>query len=206
MNFKSILAVGAHADDIDLSCFGFLLKQQKLGSKINSFVICPDPVVDNPITEQRTQEAYDSLSLIPNNNIIIDNKHVLSMQDYPELTDKIRKIVIDNDVDLVVTHSNDDTMQDHRLIHEVTLTGLRRLPVSIFTFSSISVKHGFKPTILIDIKDEYDTKIKAINKHLSQFPKGYMTEDYARIFNQDWNAKMMGIEYCEKFEIFRMVM
>ena len=37
--FKNVLAVGAHPDDIEYSCLGFLLKQKNSGANISTFVV-----------------------------------------------------------------------------------------------------------------------------------------------------------------------
>jgi LmbE family N-acetylglucosaminyl deacetylase len=95
-------------------------------------------------------------------------------------------------------------MQEHRLLNEITMTALRRLPITILLYKSPSTIK-FTPNLLIDINDEYETKVKAIQCHATQSYKEYMQLDAIKIFNQGWNGKNIGIDFYEQFNILRMV-
>lgn len=204
MEFKSILAIGAHPDDIELSCFGFLLKQQKLGSNIHAFIASPDSLTENPKTEIRTKESQEAFSLIPESNLFIRTTNNINMENYQEICDQIRNMAISNNIDLVIVHYPKDTMQEHRLLNEITMTALRRLPVSIFLYKSPSTIK-FIPNLFVDINKEYDAKVKAISCHKTQANKEYMHPDSIKIFNQGWDGKSIGIDIYEQFNILRMV-
>jgi LmbE family N-acetylglucosaminyl deacetylase len=203
LNFKSILAIGAHPDDIEFGCFGFLLKQQKLGSNIYGFIASPDSE-EKDFFDKRVKETKESFNLINNSSLIIRNKNKINIEDYVETADMIRDIVIKNKIDLVLVHSYSDTHQEHRMIHEITMSSLRRLPVTIFGYRSPSTEK-FNPNLIIDINQEYNLKIEAIKKHISQLDKTYFSEDSIKISNQSWNAKKVGIDFCEEFDILRMI-
>jgi LmbE family N-acetylglucosaminyl deacetylase len=203
--FSSILAIGAHPDDIEFSCFGFLLKQQKTGSKINVYIVSPDSLTDNPITDKRIQESLESFSLIPNANVLIRNKNNINNEDYQSISDDIRHLVNVNKIDLVLVHYPNDTMQEHRLLHDIVMTALRRLPVSIFLYKSPSTSHNFIPNLISNIKDEYSIKFDALKKHKSQSNKEYMSEESIKIFNTGWNGKKIGIDIYEEFYIERLI-
>ena len=203
--FSSILAIGAHPDDIEFSCFGFLLKQQKIGSKIKVYIVSPDSLTDNPITDKRIQESIESFSLIPNTDLLIRNKNNINNEDYQLIADEIRNLVNKNKVDLVLVHYPNDTMQEHRLLHDIVMTALRRLPVSVFLYKSPSTSHNFIPNFISNIKHEYLTKVNALKKHKSQSNKEYMSEESIKIFNTGWNGKKIGIDVCEEFYIERLI-
>lgn len=204
MIFKSILAVGAHPDDLELSCFGFLLNQNNNGSKIYGYIASPDSLTNNPKTEIRSNESINAFKLIPQSELMIRNKNNIKDSDYQEIADELRNIIINNKVDLILIHHKDDSMQEHRLLHDITITAARRLPLSIFAYRSPSTI-SFDPNLIVDIKDVYDIKIKAIREHKTQFDKQYFSSDSLLIFNQSWNAKKIGIDFCEEFDILRMV-
>lgn len=204
MMFKSILAIGAHPDDIEFSCFGFLLKQQKLGSKINAFIASPDSLTNNPKTKTRTEESLNALKLIPNCGISIRTKNNITMENYQEIADDIRSIIISNNIDLVLVHHQNDTMQEHRLLNEITMTAIRRMPISVMFYKSPSTSN-FIPNVIVDINEEFETKIKAIQCHVTQSNKDYMKEDSLIIFNQGWEGQNIGIKIYEQFVMHRMV-
>jgi LmbE family N-acetylglucosaminyl deacetylase len=206
MKFKSILAIGAHPDDIEFSCFGFLLKQNLSGSKINIFIASPDSNLKGDQTDQRKQESIEAFKLIPDSKVIFRNVNKILNDDYEKLSDQIRNIVIEESVDLVLVHSSiNETHQEHRLLNEITISALRRLPVSIFLYKSPSVTNNFNSNLLINIEKHYEIKLKAIKKHASQSDRTYMQEDAIKIFNQGWNGKLLGMDYSEEFNILRMV-
>jgi len=205
MNFKSILAIGAHPDDIELACFGFLLKQQKLGSKIYAFIASPDSLTNNPKTLTRIEESQKSFKLIPESILTIRDKNNINMENYQEIGDQIRNIILDNNIDTVIVHSNNDTMQEHRLLHDITITACRRLPLNILLFKSPS-SEVFQTNLIVNIENEYETKILAIKQHSTQLNKPYLFDDSLTIFNQSWIGKKMGFNKTEEFIVYRIVM
>jgi len=206
MQFKSILAIGAHPDDIEFSCFGFLLKQQKKGCNIYVFIASPDSRSNGSQDKERIQESINSFSLIPNCIVKFRNTNKILTEDYENLSDQIRDIVLENNIDLVLIHSaKDDTHQEHRLLHDMTISALRRLPINIIEYRSPSIYNGFKTNYIVDIENEYSIKMDAIRKHITQSKMSYMSTDSIKIFNQPWTAKLHNISYAEEFNIIRMV-
>ena len=203
MIFNNILAIGAHPDDLEFSCFGFLLKQQKLGSNIFGVVLSPDSE-EKDFFEERIRETTESFNLIPKSQLVIRKQNKIVETDYVNIIDNIRSLVLNSNIDLVLIHSKNDTHQEHRMLHDMTMTALRRLPVNIFAYRSPSTE-SFIGNLIVDIKDEYETKVMAINKHKTQALKPYFSEEAVRISNQNWNAKKLEIDYCEEFDILRMV-
>lgn len=204
MNFKSILAIGAHPDDVEISCFGFLAKQRNEGSNIHVFVVSPDSLSDGGLMYDRIEETKKAFDSIPGVNLNFRYKNNIVYDDYQPLSEDIRKLVVDNHIDLVLIHSKDDTMQEHRLLHDITMTALRRLPVSVFTYRSPSTQN-FNHNLIIDISKYYDIKIKALQEHKTQSNKTFLSEDSIKIFNQSWDAKMYGIDFYEGFDILRII-
>jgi len=203
MRVNSILAIGAHPDDLEFACFGFLIKQQKNGSKIYGYIASPDSEEKN-FFEKRIKETYNSFNIIKDSSVFIRNKNKIIMNDYVEIADEIRNIIINNNVDLILIHSKNDTHQEHRLLHEITITAARRLPVNIFAYRSPSTE-DFNGKLIVDIKNEYNLKLKAIGCHKSQSGKTYFSKESIDMANQGWNGKKMGIDYYEEFDILRMV-
>ena len=206
MHFKSILAIGAHPDDIEYSCFGFLLKQQKRGSNIYACVLSPSSLDGGKLTEQRTQESVRSLRKIPNIEFFIRDKNNIDESQYQTVADEIRNIVIKNNIDTVLVHSKEnDTMQEHRLLHDITMTALRRLPINIILYRSPSVQSNFKSNMIVDIKEEYIIKIEALKEHKSQLEKNYFSDDAIEMFNRGWSGKYFDIDIFEEFNIVRII-
>jgi LmbE family N-acetylglucosaminyl deacetylase len=203
-NFNSILAVGAHSDDVDLSCFGFLLKHSNSGSKITVLVVSPSSG-DSELLEKRSDESKKSFELIPNCEVILLQENEISDKNYIYISDKIREIIIEKEIDLMLIHSEEDTHQEHRLCNKISITASRRLPINIFEFFSSSSTSEFNENLITNITNEYENKIKAINQHKTQLDKIFMSKEYLKYFNQIPEAKLLGFDYSEKFKIIKMV-
>jgi LmbE family N-acetylglucosaminyl deacetylase len=206
MEFNNILAIGAHPDDIEYSCFGFLLKQQEQGSKIYACVLSPDSLNAGTLAQERTEESVKALRLIPNIQFFIRDKNNIDESQYQTIADELRNIVLKNNIDTVLIHSKEnDTMQEHRLLHDITMTALRRLPITIILYRSPSISNNFISNFIVDIANQYPIKLQAIKEHKTQLDKPYMSNDSIEIFNKNWNGKSIGIDYVEEFNIIRMV-
>lgn len=204
MKFKSILAIGAHPDDVEISSFGFLAKQRDEGANIHVFVVSPDSLSDGSLMYDRIDETKKAFDLIPGVNLNFRYKNNITFDDYQSLSEDIRTLIINNHIDLVLIHSKNDTMQEHRLLHEITMTALRRLPISVFAYRSPSTQM-FSPNLIVDISKYYDIKVKALKQHKTQSNKTFLSEESIRIFNQSWDAKMYDIDFYEGFDILRVV-
>ena len=138
-NFKRIFAVGAHQDDLEYSCMGMLLRQYNLGSDICVYVASNGSAGDPTSGSSRVNETRESFSFLSNSEIHIRDSSGFSFDQYEELSVNIREILLKFKPDLVLVHDINDTHQEHRLLHDIVITATRRLPVSIFTYKSVSV-------------------------------------------------------------------
>lgn len=206
MNFKNILAIGAHPDDIEISCLGTLLKLHNDGSKINTIICSYGSMNDPSSTKERISESRESLSCIENLNFDYFDQKGIDLTSYELLSEKIRQKIISIKPNLIFVHDKNDTHQEHRLVNEIVLTASRRINTSILQFNSPSSSLNFKPDIFIDITDFVDIKHKALRSHKSQLHHDYFTEDYINQFHKNYFAKMHSINAVEQFRIERILL
>lgn len=204
IRYKTILAIGTHSDDLELGCFGFLLKQADLGAKIFLLTATPDSTSITR-TESRALESINAASLIKNAEALILSNNRITYDHYPILVENIRKIMVDNKIDLVLINHPDDTHQEHRLLNKITMTATRRLPVSVFQYKTPSTGQNFKSNIFVDIQNYYHTKIQAIKMHTSEKDKPFMQDKYLEQINISDAATLLGLGYVEQFEILKVV-
>ena len=90
LTFKRILAIGAHPDDVEYSCLGFLLKQMALGSNIVAYVASLGGQNDTTSGLERKVESDAALSLNE-----FQKFHTLNDNfDYFEIEAEIRNLVL----------------------------------------------------------------------------------------------------------------
>ena len=204
VQFKNILAIGAHPDDIEYGCLGFLLKQAKNKAQITCYVATQGSVGDPSSGPGRQQESLRALAVLPSAQFHFRQKSGISPQDFDEVLDELYRIIQSSQPDLILTLSSHDTHQEHRYIHEITLAAARRSMASILSYPILSNTLEYSPSLFVDIKSEFAHKKAALSEHKSQRDKYYMSDEYLEIFHSHNYASLHGIRYCEAYEIVRL--
>ena len=107
---KKILAIGAHPDDIEISCLGYLLKENKeKKSKISVFIVSNGSLNDPTSGPVRIKESKKALKCIKDLNLNYINKKGIKISDYEKLSNKIRKIILKIKPNEILVHDPNDT-------------------------------------------------------------------------------------------------
>lgn len=181
-----VLAVGAHPDDLEISCAGTLTKLKRAGHEVvlchacngdkGHFVIPPEE-----LTPMRRQEAQSAGAIIGCEVIALGLKdcEVTASDKTVRRTfvDLIRSVL----PDAVITHTPNDYMADHaevsKLIFDTTFmatvpsfkTALPAAPKvpALYYMDNLS-GIDFQPTIYVDITETMGTKLNMLGCHQSQ--------------------------------------
>jgi len=185
-DFMNILAVGAHPDDLEISCGGTLAKYARLGHTVfmvhvasgnaGSRTILPDE-----LRKIRRKEAQKAGELIGAETFWLgaDDLHVSS--DNNDLRDAMVDIIRQTKPDIIITHNPDDYMDDHnetsKLVfrasmaatvpHHHTSHGFYEKLTPIYYMDTLN-GIGTVPTEYVDITDDIEMKIKMMASHESQ--------------------------------------
>ena len=118
---------------------------------------------------------------------------------------KIEKIIQDNKIDRIYTHSLKDTHQDHRNTCHAVLSAGRNVGQILF-FESPSSDVDFRPTFFIDISDYLKEKIDSLSLYQSllKLKKRYL-EIKAISDSASFRGYQSGLRYAESFEVFRFI-
>ncbi len=202
--FNTILAIGAHPDDIEFSCVGFLLKQKKLGARVHFLIMSKGEKGNNGNGAQRfaEQEAAQSLSQF-------DSLHFGAFKDgeigfCPETIGFIEKMICEINPDLILTHYPEDWHQDHIQTALSTRAACRNVP-KLWYYRSYSAVN-FNPQIYVDISEEASAKRELLEVFRSQIDKNFSKGiDFAKIameYNCAYGGEV-GVEYAEGFIPYR---
>lgn len=204
-SFNKILAIGAHPDDIEYSCLGFLLAHNKKGSKITS-LICSYGAKNDPSSSiERIKESKKSLSCIKNLDFHFFKQTGIEINQYEILSNKIRDLILKKQPDLILTHDENDTNQEHRILNNIVLTAARRLKISILKFCSPSSSQEFSPNVYVDISKFYKKKVRFLKEHKSQSHHDYFSEEYLDIFHKSRYSKTHSLKYVEQFKLEKLI-
>ncbi len=201
LKFERILAIGAHPDDVEYSCLGFLLKQKSLGSEISAYVASLGGFNDPSSGIERKNETDSALELNGIRGFYTLNNDF----NYFEIEAEIRSLVLKYDIDCVLVHSPFDTHQDHRLIHDIAVSAIRRIGLSLILYRSVSTTRDFLPNLQVGVDGYMDLKLETLLLHKSQQTKIYMQKHMIESFHTYYNIFEGSERYYEMYTINSIV-
>lgn len=179
-----VLAIGAHPDDIELSCGATVAKLVQQGKKVVIADLTQGEMGTRGTKEIRAKEAEQAagiLGTLPRRNLHIPDGGIEITS--PNLRKVIALIRELRPKILIIPHSFDrhpDHMHTHQLCREAWFyAGLTKIktshggsdqkphrPDNWFEFMQW---HEFQPSFIVDVSDTWETKMKAVRAHASQF-------------------------------------
>ncbi|QUC63477.1 PIG-L family deacetylase [Streptomyces sp. A2-16] len=189
---ERVVAVVAHPDDAELLAYGTLRHFRRLGATVT--VLClthgvngvslTDAARGARLTERErideAQAAWDGTGVevtclgLPDGALHPDR----------ELISLVEGDLRARECNILITHSpsagNDH--QDHLAVGAAATNAATRVPTchTVLYGEPHAPHSGFAPTVLVDITDFLDDKIKALARHTSQRGRWYLREDYIR--------------------------
>lgn len=186
-----ILFIGAHTDDIELSCGGTIQQYINRGKSVfcSALSYC-----DNEALIVEMNSSMKVLKCI--------NREVCKFQrrTFPNQRQSILQYLIELKEtikpDMVFTHHPDDTHQDHSTVGYESIRAFRGIPINFYL-------HPFNGTIKANVfcdlsESEIAKKYEALTCYHTQRNRSYMSRD--AVYSV---ARHYGIQYgCEFAEVF----
>ena len=201
---KTVLAVGAHADDIELAVGGTMARLRRAGARVVMLVgSLPGD------TKRRRCEAEQAARILGCELRVLleDGGRIEDLKSY-ELVAMIDREVKELEPAAMLTHGPSEFHRDHVLVHEACVSSQR---LSYFDFLTYQpnfcrpVPVAFHPKAYVDISETIETKMRAIEAHQSQFKcRGLGTDMYRDIARM--NGRMVGVQYAEGLDVGRMLL
>ena len=178
-NPHSILAIGAHPDDVELGCGGSLAKLARCGAHVHAVIFSKGrrgALGD----ADRDQESRAALQTVGVREITIyDFADTQLSRHLNEMIGLLEGHVAAIAPSRVYTMFQHDRHQDHRTVYEASVISCRSVP-QLLGYETPSSYPNFMPTIFEEIADELETKLKALRCHTSQASRLYMQEEKIR--------------------------
>lgn len=189
----NILAVGAHPDDLELSCAGTLALYAKQGHNV---FMCHAvngnlghvTIPRDELRDIRRKEAIKSAAVIGATSLTIDIDDT-AIFDTNETREKMAEIIRKADPDLIITHPPTDYHLDHVITSKVIFHASFIAPLPQFETESKpnrltppiyymdpAVGLNFQPEEYVDITDVIETKKEMLLCHQSQL--GWLKEHH----------------------------
>lgn len=200
---STVLAVGAHPDDLELGCGGTLARLSRAGARVVMIVVS---IPSN--LRSRRLEAMKAAEILGCEVRFLTPNRCSRVEDLKthQLVGMIDAQVKELQPAAMFTHCLANLHLDHKLAYEACMASQRLRYFDIFCYSPTSchaVNIAFYPHAYIDISDTIEEKMRAIRVHSSQFDaRGLNTERYREADSH--MGRIIGVPYAEGVEIIRM--
>jgi LmbE family N-acetylglucosaminyl deacetylase/CheY-like chemotaxis protein len=196
---KSVLAIGAHPDDVELGCGGTLRSHVARGDRVHILTLCGGEA-GGTATQRRleSEAAAKYLGATLTLGSLLDTR----ISEGAETISVIEKVIAQVSPDVIYTHSEKDGHQDHRNAFRATLVAARQVP-TLLCYQAPSGTVQFAPTRFNDISPHLHAKQESIAAYASQASiRPYMKPELVEATARYW-GRFAGYGLCESFEVIR---
>lgn len=179
-----ILCVGAHPDDIEIGCYGAVIKSN------GDF----DHLIISSGRYDRIDQKFDTIPLV-------------------DIITRIECCIDKYKPEIIYTHCSSDVNRDHRIVNEAVLVASRP-PCSvkevygfdITSFWAFGQFSSFTPNVFVDITNSIDDKLESLENfegEMREYPH-YRSPEMIRAVGE-YYGRVIQVPYAEAFELIRMV-
>lgn len=204
-----ILAIGAHADDVELGIGGTLARHVSDGHEVHILIVTHSAYknFDGKIIRSKEVALEEAINAAK----IMGVKHLKCLNYETKLVDHGVKLIedINRQIDeikpnVIYTHWDGDIHQDHSATAQATIVAGRNVPRILMYRSNWykSYKH-FDSNFYVDITNFIDVKIQAIRAHISEISR--RGDDWVEFFKNQCrnNGQEVGVRYAETFQVIK---
>jgi LmbE family N-acetylglucosaminyl deacetylase len=202
---RTVLAIGAHPDDLELAIGGILARLSRESVRVVMAVVSVP--ADYDVRQREAQAAADILGCELRILLHGEARRIDDIKNY-QLVGMLDALVRELQPAAVLTHSANEFHRDHVTVHNACLSTQRLKPFDFFHFNPTMcrpVPVQFHPRAYVDVTSTIDLKMEAIAAHTSQFGarglEAEMYRDLARL-----TGRMVGVKYAEGIDVGRMLL
>ena len=199
---KVVLAVGAHPDDIELGSGGTIYKAVQDEARVIALYMTRGGKITD--TKVRMRESTEAMNVLGVKEIYFEDFPDTEIPDSFEAINCLEQYASKYQPDIVLTHSINDTHQDHRRVAWLAMSSFRNVP-KVLAFEAPRVRPAaFLPTYFVNITGCVDKKWEALRCHVSQNEKRYLAYE-STVNLASFRGSQVGVAAAEAFEIVKYV-
>ena len=205
MKLVTVLAVGAHPDDIELGCAGTLALHKMNGDKVYLLVLTKGEA--SGIPEVRETECRKAADMLGADGLFFGGLEDTKVHDGVETIDVVEKIIDRVKPDVIYTHSYKDSHQDHRNTAYATLSAGRHCN-KVLMFEGASTLRDFCPQVFTSIAKTFELKKKITRVFGSQINNsrgGYSSAASSIGGLAQFRGYQAGVKVAEAFEVGKFI-
>ena len=199
-----ILAIAAHPDDVEIGCYATLKQYKQKGYDLTYLVLtCGGDAGDVIVRKgEQLKAAWELEAKV----IFSDLQSAYLSNDSGRATIKaIENAIKEVNPDIIFSHSDHDTHQDHRLVNMATRSACRFFSGELLFYEGHSSLKTFSPNIVYKIDDFFEDKLRVIRFFDSQASRFYMNPKVLEGIAIFRAAQFGFIGKAEAFELGGMV-
>ncbi len=196
---ESVLAIGAHPDDVEIGVGGILAAHRAAGDTVT--ILTMSRGARGGEADDRQSESLAAAELL-GARLFMEDLEDTHIGNSDPAVGIIERVVAEVNPTIVYTHSNHDRHQDHRAVHEATLVATRAVR-TVACYQSPSATVDYRPNRFVSIDGFTDAKLALIASFRSQSEiRGYLEPDFVLATARYW-SRYGGGTSCEPLEIVR---
>lgn len=211
MTAKNVLAVGAHADDVEIGCGGTVALHTRNGDNVIILVMTESSYTYYDGTVLRAKEEgkieEENAAKVLSAKLINLGFRTKEVPYSAESIEAINKVIDEYEIDIIYTHWYHDTHQDHmRTTQSVISAGrfVKNILMYEPNYPAGRSYFGFRNQYYVDVTSAFELKMEALKQHKSQVKK--YGDDYLEAIEA--RARHRGCEiacrYAECYEVLRL--
>jgi N-acetylglucosamine malate deacetylase 1 len=218
-DYSRVMVIVAHADDCEPQVGGTIARFIHKGSRVTHLIaVVPSLARDGTPIEghkgQRTLEAIDAARVLGVHHTVFLAFDEYALAHTSPTVQTFDKYVLDFDPELIITHGEADTQQDHVTVSKIAHTLARKNRIAVWEMGH-SFPGGLKtdrpqPNLFVDITAYQQQKMNAVWKYHSQTERYGSNWTGGIIARDRYYGSMLGLEgenvqYAEAFVVAKMV-
>ncbi|AEE44961.1 response regulator [Cellulomonas fimi] len=196
---ETVLAVGAHPDDVEIGIGATLASHRAAGDAVVVLTLSSGAIGGE--VDARRHEALAAAAVI-NARLYLHDFEDTRLDPANGLITTIEDTIREVSPTVVYTHSVHDRHQDHRAVHQAVQVAARRVP-SLACFQSPSSTVEFRPDTFVPVDGFVETKLAMLAAFESQAHRDYMEPDLVRATARYWSRFGTG-RHAEPLETVRV--
>lgn len=186
-----VLIIGAHPDDVELSCGGTVAKLTRQGKRVGIVDLTEGELGTRGSREVRAREANEAakiLGVATRENLRIPDGHI---ENTPENRVKLIRQLRECRPEIIIFPYSIDRHPDHEQAHvlckqawfysgleklETLHNGQKQSPFRPRGWLNFMQWHEFTPSFIVDVTEEYTIRMKAVRAFKSQFYEPHSQE------------------------------
>lgn len=203
MSRPTLLAVGAHPDDLEIGAFGSLFRWRESYDIHLLLATQGEQGAGADVSPSRLEESEEAARLLGAELSCLDMPDGYVRDDLSTvqvLERTVRRLAPRR----VLVNFPEDNHQDHRRLARAVLSATREVPEVLLYETPWTT--GFRPSYFVDVTDTIECKQTCVAMHKSQDHRAYTSETHT-LAVATVHALRLGLpgRYVEAFHVHRMV-